>query len=150
MKAFGLAMLMVGMLVAGTAWAQAPAGYYQDQKVVYQNTGGMPDNMTYFKGLLRNLRNHVAAVGKDHVKLDVVNIGAGVDLFIAANHDADLAAQVDALRADGVRFLMCGNTLRGRHIDWHTLYKVQEGDVVPSGMAELARLQGMGFAYIHP
>jgi len=27
---------------------------------------------------------------------------------------------------------------------------VQEGNVVSAGVAELARLQGMGFAYIHP
>jgi intracellular sulfur oxidation DsrE/DsrF family protein len=25
-----------------------------------------------------------------------------------------------------------------------------EADIVPSGVAELARLQGMGFVYIHP
>jgi hypothetical protein len=30
------------------------------------------------------------------------------------------------------------------------LYRVKPEDVVPSGVAELARLQGMGFVYIHP
>jgi intracellular sulfur oxidation DsrE/DsrF family protein len=50
----------------------------------------------------------------------------------------------------GVRFLVCGHTLRERKIDRNTLYGVTEDEVVPSGVAELARLQGMGFAYIHP
>jgi len=30
------------------------------------------------------------------------------------------------------------------------LYGVQRDDVVPSGVAEIARLQGMGFVYLHP
>jgi hypothetical protein len=32
----------------------------------------------------------------------------------------------------------------------HTLYGVKQEDLVPSGVAELARLQLMGFQYIHP
>jgi intracellular sulfur oxidation DsrE/DsrF family protein len=40
--------------------------------------------------------------------------------------------------------------LRERKIDRGALYAVGEDDIVPSGVAELARLQGMGFAYIHP
>jgi hypothetical protein len=39
--------------------------------------------------------------------------------------------------------------LRERKIDWHDLYGVQAEDIVPSGVAELARLQGIGFVYIH-
>jgi intracellular sulfur oxidation DsrE/DsrF family protein len=60
-----------------------------------------------------------------------------------------LADRLDALRADGVRFLVCANTLRERQIDWHSLYGVKEEDMVPSGVAELARLQAVGFVYIH-
>jgi hypothetical protein len=46
-----------------------------------------------------------------------------------------------------VRFLICANTLRERKIDGHDLYGVKAEDIVPSGVAELARLQGMGFVY---
>jgi intracellular sulfur oxidation DsrE/DsrF family protein len=127
----------------------APAGYYQDQKVVYHNDGGGPDNPAYFKRMLNSIKNHIAAVGKDHVEIRVVDHGAGVDLFQAAKTDKELAERVDALRADGVRFLICANTLKERQIDWHQLYGVKEDDIVPSGVAELARLQAMGFVYIH-
>jgi uncharacterized protein len=51
--------------------------------------------------------------------------------------------QQDRSKADGVQFLICANTLKERHIDWHKLYGVSEKDIVPSGGAELARLQGM-------
>jgi hypothetical protein len=30
------------------------------------------------------------------------------------------------------------------------LYGVADADIVPSGVAEIARLQGQGFVYIHP
>lgn len=132
----------------GTVQA-APPGYYQDQKAVYQNNGGYPDNTAYFKQMLTNIRNHIEAVGKGHVQVRVVDLGAGLDLFITANTDPDLASRIDALKAEGVQFLICGNTLKGRKLDWHTLYGVKESDIVPSGVAELIRLQQMGFFYIH-
>jgi intracellular sulfur oxidation DsrE/DsrF family protein len=141
------AMMLVWNIAAVNA---APAGYYTDQKVVYHNDGGGPDNATYFKRMLTNIKNHVDAVGKDHVEIRVIDHGAGVDLFQIAQDDATLAGRLDALRAQGVRFLICANTLVERQIDWHSLYGVEEDDVVPSGAAELARLQGMGFVYIHP
>jgi intracellular sulfur oxidation DsrE/DsrF family protein len=49
----------------------------------------------------------------------------------------------------GVPFPVCANTLRERRIDRGSLSGIGEDDLVPSGVAELARLQGMGFASIH-
>lgn len=130
--------------------AAAPsANYYQDQKVVYHNNGGGVDNAAYFRKMLNSIKNHIEAVGKEHVDIRVVDHAGGVELFLLANSDKELASRLDALRSQGVRFLICANTLRERQIDWRTLYGVTEGDIVPSGAAELARLQGMGFAYIH-
>ncbi len=146
MIAVVLATLGVGAAHAGS---EAPAGYYADQKVVYHNDGG-PDGAAYFKRLLGNLRNHVETVGKTHVEIRVVSHGDGVALFQSAASERELAARIDALKGMGVRFLVCAYTLRERKIDRDTLYGVTEDDVVPSGAAELARLQGMGFAYIHP
>ncbi|MHB2205338.1 DsrE family protein [Methylobacterium sp. CM6257] len=142
-----LATLGAGVARSGSA---APAGYYADQKVVYRNGGRGPDDTAYFKRLLGNLRNHVEAVGKEHVDIRVVSLGDGVALLQSAVDNTDLAGRIDALRAAGVRFLVCANTLRERKIDRGALYGVSADDIVPSGVAELARLQGMGFAYIHP
>ena len=144
-----LAIMLTAVCVTGAS-AAPPPGYYADQKVVYHNDGGIPDNATYFKRLLGNLRNHVATVGKDHVQISVVDHGDGVILFQMAASDPKLAQAIDARKADGVHFLICQNTLDERKIDWHTLYGVTEQDIVPSGVAELARLQLMGFVYIHP
>jgi intracellular sulfur oxidation DsrE/DsrF family protein len=134
--------------LSGSALSAAPAGYYRDQKVVYQNNGGPPDDAAFFRHLLGHLRAHFAAVGATHLEVRVVDFGTGVDVFSLAQTDKALAGQIDEVRALGVRFLMCANTLRFRKIDWRTLYGVKEDDIVPAGVAELARLQGMGFAYI--
>jgi intracellular sulfur oxidation DsrE/DsrF family protein len=147
--AVSFALLLSAMFATG-AGAAVPAGYYADQKVVYHNDGGGPDNATYFRRVLNNLRNHVAALGKDHVEIRVVDHGDGVILFSMASTDEKLAQLIDARKADGVRFLVCQNTLDERHIDWHTLYGVSEDDIVPSGVAEVVRLQMMGFTYVHP
>lgn len=127
----------------------APAGYYTFQKVVYQNDGGPPDANSYFERLLRNIANHIKAVsGK--VEIRVVDFGEGVKPFVAAKTDAALATKIDALKAKGVKFLICHNTLEGMKLKPSDLYGVSADDVVPSGVAELARLQGQGFVYIHP
>jgi uncharacterized protein len=144
---FGAILMVVGW-TAENANAE-PAGYDQDQKVVYHNDGGSPDNAAYFKRMLHTIRNHLEALRKEHVEIRVVNHGGGVELFQLANTDTDLASRLDGLREVGVRFLVCANTLKERQIDWRGLHGVKQDDIVPSGAAELARLQGMGFVYIH-
>jgi hypothetical protein len=126
-------------------------GYYKAQKVVYHNDGGTPDNAAYSKRMLNSMKNHVEAMaaGKAKLEIRVVSHSGGVEMFQLANTDKDIAGRIDALKASGVRFLICNNTLKERKIDWHTLYGVKEDDIVPAGVAEVIRLQAMGFFYIH-
>jgi intracellular sulfur oxidation DsrE/DsrF family protein len=153
-------MLMAAALAAATPaaafptaadpmTAAVPAGYYAFQKVVYQNDGGLPDDRAYFGQLLRNVGAHLDATG-GRVEIRVVSFARGVSLFQMARTDPELAARLDALRARGVRFLVCRNTLRALKLRPEDLYKVAPQDVVPSGVAEIARLQGQGFVYLHP
>lgn len=153
-------MLMAAALAAATPaaafptaadpmTAAVPAGYYAFQKVVYQNDGGLPDDRVYFGQLLRNVGAHLDATG-GRVEIRVVSFARGVSLFQMARTDPELAARLDALRARGVRFLVCRNTLRALKLRPEDLYKVAPQDIVPSGVAEIARLQGQGFVYLHP
>lgn len=109
MLAVILATLGVGAVQAG---AEAPAGYYADQKVVYHNGGGGPEGTTYFERLLGNLRYHVKAFGKEHVEIRVVSLGDAVALFQSAANDKELAARIDARKVVGVRFLVRGRGSR--------------------------------------
>jgi intracellular sulfur oxidation DsrE/DsrF family protein len=146
------AALALAMMSGPARAADAPAAaapYYVFQKVVYQNDGGMPDAKSYFHRLLHHIAAHIAATG-GKVEIRVVNFASGVQLLVMAKDDPELARQLDDLRAKGVRFLVCHNTLEGMKLTPADLYHVADADVVPSGVAEIARLQGLGFVYLHP
>lgn len=137
----------------GTAQANEPAPVsrpYQDQKALYHNNGRGQDSPAYFKSLLKNIQNHIEAVGQGHIDIKVVNHGNGVTLFQLAETDKTFADKIDELRSKGVQFLICKNTLAERNLDWKHLYGVKETDLVPSGVAELIRLQQRSYLYIHP
>lgn len=129
----------------------AARGGYGDQRVVYHlaESGGLFGRR--HRQRLANMENHRAATATGRLDLVVVMNGDGVDLLVAARGDADLARRIDALKAAGVRFLICRNTLIGRHLDWtRDLHGVAPDDIVDAGVAEIARLEGGGYAYLRP
>lgn len=83
--------------------------------MVYQNDGGLPDNVTCFKHILGNLKNHRGR-GKDDIQIRVVDFGDGVDLIKMASKDLKLANQINTRKAEGVKFLICNNTLTQRRL----------------------------------
>jgi hypothetical protein len=81
----------------------------------------------------------------------VILHGDGLGLLMAARTDVGLQTVVGGLKAQGVTFQVCNNTLRGREISYENdLYDVWEEDIVDSGVAELAHLQAQGYTYIKP
>ena len=149
-----LAFLTVFTVVSGSALADMPK-----QKVVYHINY---DNPKQQAGALRNIQNHINAVGKDNLELRVVLHGNGLSLLLypdalsktklnQANATEEMQSRITGLKTQGVSFKVCANTLKGKKVDLsHDLYDASEGDIVPSGVAELAILQGQGFAYIKP
>lgn len=123
--------------------------YYQFQKVVYQNSGGLPDDRAYFLRVLRNIGAHLTAT-EGNVEIRLVSFAGGVKVFQQAKTDPDLAQAIDAALAKGVRLLVCRNSMRGMNLTVDDVHGITEDDIVPSGVAEIARLQGTGFVYIHP
>jgi intracellular sulfur oxidation DsrE/DsrF family protein len=76
----------------------------------------------------------------------VVNHNA-TKFFMKANA-ADHAETVATLASEGVRFLMCSNSLKNLNIDPGEL--IDACEVVPSGIVEVIRLQNNGYAYVKP
>ncbi len=121
---------------------------YGKQKVVYHINNNNPGLL---KSALTNIQNHINAVGKDNLTVKVVMHGDGVDLLRIANEDADFQEKIIKLKGQNVGFGVCNNTLAARGINYQTdLYGVSQPDIVPSGVAELAKLQQQGYAYIKP
>jgi len=133
---------------------------YGKQKVVYHINYDNPKMQT---GALRNIQNHINAVGADNLDLKVVLHGNGLALLLEpdsleklkkfkhANADDTMTAKIDSLKNQGIEFNVCENTVKGRKVDVDTdLYNVEKKDIVPSGVAEVARLQQMGYSYVKP
>ena len=143
-----IAAVMAVALVAETADA---GDRYGKQKVVYHinYTGGKDDKK--YRGAMRNIQNHINAVGAENLDLKVVLHGNGVGLLATAKTNDGLKVAISSLKSQNVAFQVCSNTLRGRKIDYgKDLFEVFEEDIVPSGVAELAHLQAQGYTYIKP
>jgi uncharacterized protein len=99
---------------------------------------------------LRNIRNHLAVDPK--AKITVVAHAAGIDFLLDGAVDKNgnpYDALVQDLVSQGVDFRVCNFTLQTRKIDRSRV--IPEASIVPSGVAEIARLQAReGYAYIKP
>lgn len=147
-----LVFCLAAIAVVGALAASAAAdSRYGKQKVVYHiNYDGGGDGKAYMKAL-KNVQNHINAVGKDNIDVKIVVHGQGVDLLRDANKELKLQSEVTSLKTQNVSFAVCANTLKGRNIDYEKdLFEVGKEDIVPSGVAELSYLQGKGYTYIKP
>jgi intracellular sulfur oxidation DsrE/DsrF family protein len=130
--------VLLGALVCGNSWA--------DTKVVYH----LSDGLAQAAKAMVNIRYHLRADPK--TKIVVVGHGEGVDFLLEGAKTpsgALFAGAVGDLANMGVEFLACDNTLTDRNIAKDRL--AMEARVVPSGVAEVARLQAKeGFVYLKP
>ena len=146
-------------LLLGVQTSYADNGYGK-QKVVYHVNY---DNPKKQGGALRNIQNHINAVGAENLDIKVVLHGNGLSLLVdpdslsklpkfkQANANEKMIVKIDGLKKQGVAFNVCANTVRGRKVDMENdLHDVDKSDIVPSGVAELAHLQAQGFVYLKP
>ena len=146
----GVATVIFAVFAMGLGMAEAGERYGQ-QKVVYHiNYNGGEDDKRY-RGAMRNIQNHINAVGAENLDLKVVLHGNGVSLLRSAVTNDPLQMAITNLKTQNVSFHVCNNTLVGREIDYENdLFEVFDDDIVPSGVAELAHLQAQGYTYIKP
>lgn len=158
-----LAVALSTAVIGTAAFVAEPVqaeGRYGKQKVVYHINYDNPKKQA---GALRNIQNHINAVGKENLDLKVVLHGNGLALLLTpdaldfvknfkhANATEVMTARIDSLKDQGVKFQVCANTVKGRKVDLERdAYDVAKEDVVPSGVAELAHLQAQGYTYIKP
>jgi intracellular sulfur oxidation DsrE/DsrF family protein len=144
------ALLALGLAFAFTTGASAESRYGK-QKVVYHINYDGGDGDKRYRGALRNIQNHINAVGAENIEVKVVLHGNGVGLLASAKGNQPLQSNVTSLKTQNVSFHVCNNTLRGRKISYENdLFEVFEEDIVPSGVAEVSYLQQQGYTYIKP
>lgn len=131
------------VMAASISYAAAPGG---PVKVVYHvnESGDQPLNA------LRNINNHLTA--DPSAKIVVVTHAGGIQFLLDGAKDkngAPYEVAVQQLVSKGVEFRLCKFTLQRNNIDPKRV--IEEAKLVPSGVAEVSRLQAQeGFVYLKP
>jgi uncharacterized protein len=139
LKMLSRLLLVTLLLVAGMAGAAE-----REEKVVYHI-----NDSTRAMAVLHNISNHLNASPK--AKIVVVAHGAGIDFLLDGAKDKNgnpYDIPIQELVDRKVEFRVCNNTLETRHIDKSKV--IAEAKIVPSGVAEISRLQVEGYAYLKP
>lgn len=145
----GLVLVTTALLtLAGCAASGGsnPKADVAPDKVVYHinDTGAQAVNA------LRNVGNHLEVNPK--AQIVIVTHAQGVDFLMEGAKDRNgnpYNIRVEELKAQGVKFDVCEITLRNRKMTRGQF--IPESTFVPSGVAEITRLQQReGYAYLRP
>jgi intracellular sulfur oxidation DsrE/DsrF family protein len=133
-------------IIAVLSLAGGSPGPVGPDKVVYH----LGEGLAQASNGLRNIRNHLEVNPK--AQIVVVSHAQGVDFMMKGRKDANgnpYETIVQDLKGQGVKFDVCLITLRNRKLTQDQF--IEETSWVPSGVAEIARLQQReGFAYLRP
>ena len=148
-KALSSTIVVSAMLLAGCGTmglGTDPKANVAEDKVVYH----VNDAKGQAVGALRNVGNHLEVNPK--AKIVVVTHAQGVDFLMKDARDGNgnpYNVTVEGLKERGVSFEICDITLRNRKLKRDQF--IPEATYVPSGVAEITRLQQReGYAYLRP
>jgi uncharacterized protein len=140
---------ILGFWLACSSVLAAPAANASKDepvKVVYH----VSESIEQATSALRNVRNHLSA--DPTAKIAVVTHANGIDFLLEGAKDKGgnlFDANVQELVKQGVEFKVCKITLQRRNIDPKRV--IEEAKLVPSGVAEVSRLQAKeGYVYLKP
>ena len=141
---FTLGVLLATSLPASAGPNTAASGD-EEEKVVYHI-----NDSANARPLFNNVRNHLSASPK--TKIVVVGHGKGLDFMLKNASDASgnpYIIGIEMLTEKGVEFRACRNTLASRNLKDDAVEDLVK--VVPSGVAEIGRLQAKeGYVYLKP
>jgi intracellular sulfur oxidation DsrE/DsrF family protein len=144
-SALAAATLVFATGCASTGGTDAKSNVAPDKVVYHVNdTGAQAVNA------LRNIGNHLEVNPK--AKIVVITHAQGVDFLMEGARDKGgnpYNIRVEELKAQGIQFDVCEITLRNRKMTRKQF--IPEATFVPSGVAEITRLQQReGYAYLRP
>lgn len=149
-----LLLLIPLLLAAVSAWASPVP-----TRIVYHIDFEEPTRQAV---ALRNIANQIEALDGQPFDLRVILHGRGVSLVALpdailrtnrltyANANKHAESVLSKLRQQGVTFWVCRNTLSRYGLSQSDLLPAAGAHLIPSGIAELARLQSQGYAYVKP
>jgi len=144
-SALAAATLFFVMGCSSTGGVDAKANIAPDKVVYHINDSG-----AQAVNALRNIGNHLEVNPK--AKIVVVTHAQGVDFLMEGAKDRNgnpYNVRVEELKTQGIQFDVCEITLRNRMMTRSQF--IPEATFVPSGVAEITRLQQReGYAYLRP
>lgn len=144
-KLLSSGLLMMSVLMMGSQAVAGDSGQIKEKVVYHVNDS---DNAT---AALRNIGNHLDATN-GQAEIVVVTHAKGIDFLLDGAQDKNgnpYIDRVEKLKHRGVNFRVCAITLKSRQIDPKKV--VPEAKIVPSGVAEIGKLQSReGFVYLKP
>lgn len=142
-RSFLAAWAALAVLTAGCA---ANGGVQTgEDKVVYHLSEGLEQASNG----LRNVGNHLEV--NPNAKIVVVSHAKGVDFLMKGAKDKNgnkYEDLVEQLKMRGVQFDVCQITLRNRQLTKDQF--IDYATFVPSGVAEISKLEHQGYAYLKP
>lgn len=143
--ALGVALAAGGCATGGAGTADGRQAVGPDKVVYHVN-----DTPAQAANALRNINNHLEVNPK--AKIVVVTHAQGVDFLFDGAKDRNgnpYNVAIEELKSRGVQFDICEITLRNRKIEKSRF--IPEATFVPSGVAEITRLQQReGYGYLRP
>ncbi len=97
---------------------------------------------------LKNVENILKTAADQGIGAEIEVVCHADGIRLVHREQSELAAQVAALAAQGVRFVACQNTMQQRSMTEADL--LPNVGTVPSGAFEVVRKQQDGFAYFKP
>jgi intracellular sulfur oxidation DsrE/DsrF family protein len=141
------AVCVAALALVALGASAALAGGYGNQKVAYHINS---NNLKVIGAALRNIQNHINAVGEDKLDIIVVVHSGGHVMFRKGKTTPQILAKIKSLKKQGIKFALCANTLRAKKLTLKDMVGITKEEIVPSGVAELGELQMKGYAYIKP
>ncbi len=139
------ALVLTGCMGGMSNLKNAKNGFKQ-QKVVYHI-----NDINKAFGALRNIKNHLNALGDKNANIVVVTHSSGAFTLVDGSQDRrgrSFDSAVQTLADRGVKFEICANTIRGKKINKSRINL--HASIVPSGVARVIDLQQKGYLYIKP
>ena len=138
--------LLLGLGGCAATGGGDPKANVAPDKVVYH----VNDARAQASAALRNIGNHLEVNPK--AQIVVVTHAQGVDFLMEGAKDSSgnpYNIRVEELKGRGIKFEVCEITLRNRKLSKQQF--IPEATYVPSGVAEITRLQQReGYAYLRP
>ena len=146
----GLAVAVAALFAAGIGVKMAVAGHTPHNSKKHKMVLQLNDpNWKHAMFVLGNAKNIYKGVGAKNIDLELVVFGPALKNFTNKNIKPQLKARLESLQLDGLKFGVCGNTMKRFKITLNQLPQ-SSNHLKQGGIVRVMEAQEEGYAYARP